>query len=647
MKSSGILLVLIITSNASSMQNSSQFGIEEKLLFNRKFIDFLLIYAVPTPEHTSRECIDVLQKLATAYLNGDYFGLEWFDSWGKVPSGIYFGNNRAYGNYDQCRQFRWKQIRGEHCLFLINYSNTAKSYVSGLCVPSVCTPEDIHRVYGDYVANRSLKMDFPLDRGLRCSHYQGIEFSRSIVLATVIFAVIASLLLASTIYEVVLVIKGRQADCLYSSFSLYRNLQTILRTYLRVTPKEAELTKTIECLDGIRSLSMIWIIIFHVHDLIPKVPVVNASSRDEYLDHPVSALLFVSGFLAVDTFFVLSGILVTWTLLKELTKNGRINFTKFYLHRYIRITAPLAALILFVTSFAVHMGEGPIWKPYMLQMQNTCSQYWWSSLLYIQNYANPSNMCLLWTWYLSVDMQLYIAAPALIYPLWKYGKRFLLVITALALLSMSSVFVFYVSYGFRNSQSAPNKHDLKQSLTYFATHARMSVWLWGLVFGYVLHETGTNGVRLSKRSWIFGWITCIVCLMIVLSGSYGFNHTDYNKFSGVVDATYASLHRTMFSVCIMWIILACVNGKAGPVNDILCAPLWQPVTKLSFVMYLLHSLLIMMSSIASVKLEGYFSVMDMLNRIWAAIGLTTSVSLFWSACFELPFVTLSKLLLKG
>ncbi|EAT48331.1 AAEL000603-PA, partial [Aedes aegypti] len=569
-----------------------------------------------------------------------------FDSWGKVPSGIYFGNNRAYGNYDQCRQFKWKQFSGEHCLFLINYSDRDRSFVSGLCVPSACTPEDIHQVYGDYVANQSLTMDLPLDRGLRCSHYEGIKFSRSIVLATVFFAVITSLLFMSTIYDVVLLVQGRKADPFYSSFSIYQNLRTILRINQEIPSKIPGTTYAIDCLDGIRSLSMIWIIIFHVHDLIPKVPIINASSRDKYLDHPASMLLLVSGFLAVDTFFVLSGVLVAWNVLKELDKKGSVNLIKFYLQRYVRITAPLAALILFVTSFAVHMGEGPIWKPYMLQMQNSCSRYWWSSILHIQNFVNPSNMCLLWTWYLSVDMQLYIAAPVLIYPLWKYGKRFLLVIVVLALLSMSSVFAIYIAYGFRNSQMAPNEHTLKKSLTYFATHARMAVWLWGLVFGYVLYRTRENGVRLSKQSWIIGWITCIISLLIILSANYGFNHTDYRSFSDIIDATYASLHRSMFSACVMWIIFACVNGKAGVINDILCAPMWQPLAKLSFVMYLLHSLLIMMSSVASVKLEGYFSAMDMLNRIWAAIGITTSVSLFWSACFELPFVTLSKILLK-
>ena len=42
-------------------------------------------------------------------------------------------------------------------------------------------------------------------------------------------------------------------------------------------------------------------------------------------------------FVAVDTFFVMSGLLVTYSLLRDLDRNsGRFGLTRFYLHRYFR-----------------------------------------------------------------------------------------------------------------------------------------------------------------------------------------------------------------------------------------------------------------------------------------------------------------------
>ena len=44
-----------------------------------------------------------------------------------------------------------------------------------------------------------------------------------------------------------------------------------------------------------------------------------------------------NAFPSVDTFFLLSGCLVTYLTLKELDKtNGRLNWIMFYVHRYLR-----------------------------------------------------------------------------------------------------------------------------------------------------------------------------------------------------------------------------------------------------------------------------------------------------------------------
>lgn len=45
------------------------------------------------------------------------------------------------------------------------------------------------------------------------------------------------------------------------------------------------------------------------------------------------------GTLAVDTFFLMSGLLVAYLLLRELERNkGRFNVVYFYIHRYLRYT---------------------------------------------------------------------------------------------------------------------------------------------------------------------------------------------------------------------------------------------------------------------------------------------------------------------
>lgn len=64
------------------------------------------------------------------------------------------------------------------------------------------------------------------------------------------------------------------------------------------------------------------------------------------------------------------------------------NILSMYIHRYIRLTPAFAAGILFLSTLATHIANGPMY--HMMEMGGDCSEHWWSALLYIQNYVNQS-----------------------------------------------------------------------------------------------------------------------------------------------------------------------------------------------------------------------------------------------------------------
>lgn len=63
----------------------------------------------------------------------------------------------------------------------------------------------------------------------------------------------------------------------------------------------------------------------------------------------------------------------------------------FYLHRVLRLFPILAAMVLFEASLFNYVSDGPLW---IGPAQNVlrCRQYWWSTLLHIQNFVNPINL---------------------------------------------------------------------------------------------------------------------------------------------------------------------------------------------------------------------------------------------------------------
>uniref|UniRef100_A0A2M4DQF2 Putative secreted protein n=1 Tax=Anopheles darlingi TaxID=43151 RepID=A0A2M4DQF2_ANODA len=53
---------------------------------------------------SEQECLNQLGVFGASFDSGEVWALSMFDSWGKHPSGILFGNENHTGNGHKCRQ---------------------------------------------------------------------------------------------------------------------------------------------------------------------------------------------------------------------------------------------------------------------------------------------------------------------------------------------------------------------------------------------------------------------------------------------------------------------------------------------------------------------------------------------------------------
>ena len=138
-----------------------------------------------------------------------------------------------------------------------------------------------------------------------------------------------------------------------------------------------------------------------------------------------------NGTIFVDTFFLMSGLLVCLSLMRQLDRNrkGSFNVWRYYLHRYVRLT-PLYALVIASVAFILPLANnGPDWHYVKKMAEVTRHRLWWGQLLYINNYVSKFDVGwispqsgMIETWYLACDMQMYWLSPLLIYPLWRWNK---------------------------------------------------------------------------------------------------------------------------------------------------------------------------------------------------------------------------------
>lgn len=157
-------------------------------------------------------------------------------------------------------------------------------------------------------------------------------------------------------------------------------------------------------LDGIRAIAVLAVLLFHFG---------------------VSWL--AGGLLGVDTFFVLSGFLITTLLLKEWSDTGRISFRAFYARRARRLLPALFVMIAVVCVYAAWFAEPDTRSSIRTDVLSTIGYFsnWrfiFAKQNYFQRYGPPSPV--LHTWSLAVEEQFYLLWPLVVWAvIRRYGRR--------------------------------------------------------------------------------------------------------------------------------------------------------------------------------------------------------------------------------
>lgn len=120
-----------------------------------------------------------------------------------------------------------------------------------------------------------------------------------------------------------------------------------------------------------------------------------------------------------------------------------------------------------------------------------------------------------------------------------------------------------------------------------------------------IHKLSTDAAWLYSHS-IPIWT---VNILFFLYKKIFFWKIELTKFHLNSTFSYDALSRVVWSIALCYIIFACIHKKGGPINSILAHPLWQPLSRICYSIYLMHFFVIRMT-MASTKSPFYFSELN-------------------------------------
>lgn len=194
---------------------------------------------------------------------------------------------------------------------------------------------------------------------------------------------------------------------------------------------------------GVRFFAVFMMFIAHKSFFAYFYPIANRTALIEET-FKGSTIPIRGGFLYTELFLMLSGLLASYSMTRRLEQKVKVNILREYFDRYWRVMPSLGVLILISIYIMPHISSGPLYKVLTEREAKLCSKYWWRNLLFINVWFGVRPMCAFHTQHVSIDFELSLIAPLLVLFIFKWPKKGLRILLALAV--VSSIAKFVVAY---------------------------------------------------------------------------------------------------------------------------------------------------------------------------------------------------------
>lgn len=315
----------------------------------------------------------------------------------------------------------------------------------------------------------------------------------------------------------------------------------------------------IPALDGLRAIAIILVLIRHA----------ATGLRDNFF--PADAIdgplwnMALNGWIGVDLFFVLSGFLVGYHIIRSWPSKYYMDFIKRYWLKRLLRTFPLYYAIIII----ILLDVVPFYKPHSVDTEYSLRIH----ILFMQDYIGADLLVPLWS--LATEEKFYFLSPFLIWIVFYLQKTsHLLVILAIALLVFLSIFI--------RSVQLDDALILNYSNFFWAYRAPFHFAFQGLLMGLLVAYLYSHNLQPNSHSVSIFRISLLVLITILIADEWMSDNANWNITSMV-----------LFVININFAVMIFACGNSEKLNQgWLSTPVLRFFSRMSYSLYLVHYLFI-------------------------------------------------------
>ncbi|CAN7990914.1 unnamed protein product [Ixodes pacificus] len=636
----------------------------------------------------SPRCAGAFFKLRGAIRENEMWVLQMLDSFGRPPAGMMSGRLADYGAYDQCLAVRHPQnaFQGKYCLIHVRgigkitprFQELSNKYLEhinfkyvgnlsdlreateigevmpffklGSCIPSSCRKEDLQVILDIVLTKYGLRINVPW-----CKVQEPVPLDRRQIAIICIFGGWLCFIAIGTTYDLCQSMGSKneseypekpQTPGVLSTLVLGFSLR---RAILKLTqmPNWGDYSNELGFVHGMRVLSATWVVLGHslvvrdIHHNSDFIGLLRKMQKDIFF------CVQMQSFMAVGSFFVITGFLSGYLVVKAPKAKFNVYLLVLFafIRRYIRLVPSMLAVLgaMYMIPLLV---SGPLLEDMWSFFERPCTKHWWKILTMTHNFPDDiTDFCMPHYWYISVDFQLAIVSTIILAAVTPRWPKMGLVIMA-AIVITTSVATGVVTYV---NKYLPYLFILTTSIrriTNTAMHVYISPYVnapslfTAIIFGCLAAKPH----KLSRTVQAFMW-----ALSVALGIASVF--TIFTWHSGrhpepLETAFYAGSHRFAWAFGVSWVMYACATGRGGPVNKILANPLFYPLGRLSYALYLVHLLVLACNAILNRDRRTYQPFLQGQEYIGATIT-SYAFATFVYLLVECPIAVIDNLMFSG
>ncbi|XP_048737855.1 nose resistant to fluoxetine protein 6-like isoform X1 [Ostrea edulis] len=429
---------------------------------------------------------------------------------------------------------------------------------------------------------------------------------------------------------------------LTKAFSLYQNIPDVMSFD---QPKDS-----IQCVYGIRFFSLAWIVLgnsfLYAALSLTKAPVTgNLLEGVGLLKNFAFQAVYTAPF-AIDSFFVISGFLITYHFLRKCLHKGKLKWQfilGFYSNRYIRITPVYFIILMTYTYFYHYVGDSPLY-PNSIAVADKCKDNWWRHILYVNNLVGTSGtlafeQCMPWSWFLACIMQFYLITPILIiFYLWSSVLGGFMV-CLLLIASVVATAIKEKKYTGDILSMMSDGGDYWNNV-FITPWCRVGAYCIGILLGFLFDNCDfKKKVKIHKDLSLLAWLAALGVFITLTYSPYTKNREGGYTWTPIQSEVYEAMSHVVWALALSWVIFACATEHGGIVNWFLSWRGFLPLSRLSYVVYLIHPV-IMVAFVYNKKVLVYMNSFEMVYMFLGHLITSYVIGVLFAVGIELPFVRL-------